>query len=206
MRPDGGGVPLGALRRISPEFRRPRRISPGLRRSRSAHFGSGWVWLVSHRDRLRIPTTSDAELPLGTATPRCSAPTSGSMRTTSTTTTSGRVISRPSSIILRTGSSHERSGATRRRALRSCGVCVDSMRPNIRVSFPLLIAVPLLLANAPSRASHQPPGCGCAPTAELTALRDRIAAAPDRAAAQEMAVAFVERARSVVAKLGWASS
>lgn len=77
---------------------------------------------------------------------------------------------------------------------------------NMRRISPLLIAVSLLLANVPARASQQPPGCNCAPTAELTALRDRIAAAPDLAAAQEMAVAPVERARSVVAKLGWASS
>jgi hypothetical protein len=80
------------------------------------------------------------------------------------------------------------------------------MRPNLRAIYSLLIAVSLLLAVAPARASQQPPGCSCAPKAELTALRDRIAEAPDLATAQEMAVAPVERARSVVAKLGWISS
>jgi len=73
------------------------------------------------------------------------------------------------------------------------------------VSF-LLFAVSLLIAGAPARASQQPPSCNCAPTAELTALRDRIAAAPDLATAQEMAIAPVQQARSVVAKLGWISS
>ncbi len=77
---------------------------------------------------------------------------------------------------------------------------------NMRIISLLLISVSLLLAGAPARASQQPPGCGCAPTAELTALRDRIAAAPDLEAAQQMAVAPVERARTVVAKLGWMSS
>ena len=80
------------------------------------------------------------------------------------------------------------------------------MRPKMRgVSF-LLFAVSLLIAGVPARASQQPPGCNCAPTAELTALRDRIAAAPDLATAQEMAIAPVQQARSVVAKLGWISS
>ena len=80
------------------------------------------------------------------------------------------------------------------------------MRPKMRgVSF-LLFAVSLLIAGAPARASQQPPSCNCAPTAELTALRDRIAAAPDLATAQEMAIAPVQQARSVVAKLGWISS
>ena len=79
------------------------------------------------------------------------------------------------------------------------------MRPNMRAVSLLLFSVSLLIAGAPARASQQPPGCNCAPTAELTALRDRIAAAPDLETAQEMAVAPVERARSVVAKLGWIS-
>ena len=79
------------------------------------------------------------------------------------------------------------------------------MRPDVRAVSSLLLAVSLLLAGAPARASQPPPSCNCAPTAELTALRDRIAAAPDLASAQEMAVAPVERARSVVAKLGWIS-
>ena len=30
----------------------------------AGHFGSGWLWLVSRRDRLRITTTPDADLPL----------------------------------------------------------------------------------------------------------------------------------------------
>lgn len=80
------------------------------------------------------------------------------------------------------------------------------MRPKMRGVSSLLFAVSLLLADAPARASQQPPSCNCAPTAELTALRDRIAAAPDLATAQEMAIAPVEGARSVVAKLGWISS
>jgi hypothetical protein len=72
--------------------------------------------------------------------------------------------------------------------------------------FRCILPVALLLASAPTSASQQPPSCGCAPTAELTALRDRIAAAPDLATAQEMAVAPVERARAVVSKLGWMSA
>lgn len=80
------------------------------------------------------------------------------------------------------------------------------MRPNTRVIFPLLISLSMLLVSTPARASQQPPDCNCAPTAELTALRDRIAAEPDLATAQQMAITPVERARSVVAKLGWVSS
>ncbi len=79
------------------------------------------------------------------------------------------------------------------------------MRTNLRWIAPLLLALSLSSASAPARASQQPPSCNCAPIAELTALRDRIAAAPDLATAQEMAVAPVEQARSVVAKLGWVS-
>jgi hypothetical protein len=80
------------------------------------------------------------------------------------------------------------------------------MRPDVRAVSSLVFAVSLLIAGAPARASQPAPSCNCAPTAELTALRDRIAAAPNLATAQEMAVAPVERARSVVAKLSWISS
>jgi Fe-Mn family superoxide dismutase len=65
MRPDGGGQPadplaaaitasLGSFARLRETF-----IALG-----SAHFGSGWIWLVRAGARVRVVTTSNADSPL----------------------------------------------------------------------------------------------------------------------------------------------
>jgi Fe-Mn family superoxide dismutase len=66
MHPDGGGVPEGDLSdAILRKFVSFERFRSDFLDAGVAHFGSGWLWLVSHRDRLRITTTPDADLPLG---------------------------------------------------------------------------------------------------------------------------------------------
>ena len=65
MHPDGGGAPSGALKEaISRNFGGFERFRSDFLEAGAGHFGSGWLWLVSRRDRLRIKTTPDADLPL----------------------------------------------------------------------------------------------------------------------------------------------
>ncbi len=65
MHPDGGGAPEGALNEaIVGNFGSFERLRHEFLEAGAGHFGSGWLWLVSHRDGLRITTTPDADLPL----------------------------------------------------------------------------------------------------------------------------------------------
>ena len=65
MHPDGGGAPEGALNEaIVGNFGSFERLRDEFLEAGAGHFGSGWLWLVSHRDGLRITTTPDADLPL----------------------------------------------------------------------------------------------------------------------------------------------
>jgi Fe-Mn family superoxide dismutase len=65
MHPDGGGAPDGELyEAIVGNFGDFERLRRNFLDAGTAHFGSGWLWLVSHRDTLRITTTPDADLPL----------------------------------------------------------------------------------------------------------------------------------------------
>jgi Fe-Mn family superoxide dismutase len=65
MHPDGGGAPSGPLNEaITRSFGGFERFRSCFLEAGTAHFGSGWLWLVSHRDDLRIATTPDADLPL----------------------------------------------------------------------------------------------------------------------------------------------
>ena len=65
MHPDGGGAPEGELdEAIIANFGDFERLRRNFLDAGTAHFGSGWLWLVSHRDSLRITTTPDADLPL----------------------------------------------------------------------------------------------------------------------------------------------
>ncbi len=65
MHPDGGGAPEGALNEaINKNFGGFERLRREFLEAGAEHFGSGWLWLVSHRDGLRITTTPDADLPL----------------------------------------------------------------------------------------------------------------------------------------------
>jgi Fe-Mn family superoxide dismutase len=65
MKPCGGGRPRG---RLSFTLERDFGSFGGFRRAfleaGEAHFGSGWLWLVSCEGRLRVLTTPDAHLPL----------------------------------------------------------------------------------------------------------------------------------------------
>jgi Fe-Mn family superoxide dismutase len=65
MRPGGGGAPAGALcEAITSRFGSFERLRRELLEAGTSHFGSGWLWLVLHRDKLQITTTHDADLPL----------------------------------------------------------------------------------------------------------------------------------------------
>jgi Fe-Mn family superoxide dismutase len=65
MRPRGGGDPGGplaeALGRSFGDVDGFRRL---FRMEAAEHFGSGWIWLVLDRGRLRVTTTDNAQLPL----------------------------------------------------------------------------------------------------------------------------------------------
>jgi Fe-Mn family superoxide dismutase len=65
MTPRGGGNPRGpvaeALIHSFGDVDGFRRL---FRREAAAHFGSGWIWLVCDRGRLRVTTTDNADLPL----------------------------------------------------------------------------------------------------------------------------------------------
>ena len=65
MQPDGGGAPSGALNgAITRNFGSCEKLRRDFLEAGASHFGSGWLWLVTHRDGLRITTTHDADLPL----------------------------------------------------------------------------------------------------------------------------------------------
>ena len=65
MRPDGGGAPSGGLKQaIIAGFGGDEKLRRDFVKAGAGHFGSGWLWLVSRRGRLRITTTHDADLPL----------------------------------------------------------------------------------------------------------------------------------------------
>jgi len=65
MQPGGCAEPNGALgEAIAGSFGSFDDLRREFVEAGTHHFGSGWVWLVSHRGRLRITTTPDADLPL----------------------------------------------------------------------------------------------------------------------------------------------
>ncbi|MCX5740432.1 MAG: hypothetical protein NTZ61_18420, partial [Proteobacteria bacterium] len=65
MHPDGGGAPEGTLNEaILSNFGSFERLRSDFVEAGTGHFGSGWLWLVSHREGVRITTTHDADLPL----------------------------------------------------------------------------------------------------------------------------------------------
>jgi Fe-Mn family superoxide dismutase len=65
MSPDGGGKPQGAVAHlISAEFGSHAAFCQHFLTAAGELFGSGWVWLVMERDRLRILSTSNAGTPL----------------------------------------------------------------------------------------------------------------------------------------------
>lgn len=65
LRPDGGGKPFGAVARlVDDSFGSHQAFGQAFISAASAHFGSGWAWLVLDGGRLRITTTANAETPL----------------------------------------------------------------------------------------------------------------------------------------------
>ena len=65
MHPDGGGTPEGTLNAaIVDNFGGFEALRRKFLEAGTGHFGSGWLWLVSHREGLRITATPDADLPL----------------------------------------------------------------------------------------------------------------------------------------------
>ena len=65
MRPRGGGAPTGLMGQyIVARFGSYERFAREFRDAGSAHFGSGWLWLVWRAGTLEILTTSNAGTPL----------------------------------------------------------------------------------------------------------------------------------------------
>jgi Fe-Mn family superoxide dismutase len=66
MKPQGGEEPTGALAEaINRDFGSFAQMKTLFKEKATAHFGSGWCWLVQNADKkLEIITTKDAELPL----------------------------------------------------------------------------------------------------------------------------------------------
>jgi Fe-Mn family superoxide dismutase len=65
MTPRGGGDPRGPLAHaLVRSFGDPDGFRRTFRMEAAQLFGSGWVWLVLDRGRLRVTTTDNAELPL----------------------------------------------------------------------------------------------------------------------------------------------
>jgi len=65
MHPDGGGNPSGELASVVDEaFGGIDAFRQAFLEAGEAHFGSGWLWLVSDRGHLGVTTTPDADLPL----------------------------------------------------------------------------------------------------------------------------------------------
>jgi Fe-Mn family superoxide dismutase len=65
MRPRGGGAPSGLMaQHITARFGTYERFTREFRDAASAHFGSGWLWLVWRAGTLQIVATSNAGTPL----------------------------------------------------------------------------------------------------------------------------------------------
>ena len=65
MIPNGGGLPAAPLAEmIQRDFGGMRPFIDEFSKACNQHFGSGWVWLVSHDGVLRIVTTNNADTPL----------------------------------------------------------------------------------------------------------------------------------------------
>jgi superoxide dismutase, Fe-Mn family len=65
MRPHGGGAPSGAVGElIGAQFGGYEPFARELRAAASAHFGSGWLWLVWRAGSLEIVTTGNAATPM----------------------------------------------------------------------------------------------------------------------------------------------
>ncbi len=65
MKPNGGGAPTGELAdKINAAFGSLEGFAEAFKKEATAHFGSGWAWLVAKGDTLAIISTHDADTPL----------------------------------------------------------------------------------------------------------------------------------------------
>jgi len=65
IKPKGGGKPKGELKKkIEKTFGSYKAFQREIQASAKNLFGSGWVWLVMDKDKLRIVTTSNADTPV----------------------------------------------------------------------------------------------------------------------------------------------
>ncbi len=65
LAPKGGGVPTGALKiKVEASFGTVEACKKELAAAAAAQFGSGWVWLVLHGDKLEVVKTGNAGSPL----------------------------------------------------------------------------------------------------------------------------------------------
>lgn len=65
MKPQGGGMPTGKmLEQIIKDFGNFENFCSEFKKAAVSQFGSGWVWLVFHDERLQIVKTSNAETPI----------------------------------------------------------------------------------------------------------------------------------------------
>lgn len=66
MKPGGGGVPEGLIgQKITADFGSYHAFKNKFAATALSQFGSGWVWLVKDKDKLKIIKTSNAETPVG---------------------------------------------------------------------------------------------------------------------------------------------
>ncbi len=64
LRPQNSRGPQGAIAaRIQADFGDPARFAAAFKAAATAHFGSGWAWLICDGGRLRIVTTANADNP-----------------------------------------------------------------------------------------------------------------------------------------------
>lgn len=65
LKPQGGGQPSGELAdAINRDFGSYEKFRDSFAAAAASQFGSGWAWLVSEGNTLKITTTSNADLPL----------------------------------------------------------------------------------------------------------------------------------------------
>ncbi len=65
MKPGGGGEPTGEIAdRLAEEFGSYEEFAEAFISAATTQFGSGWVWLVLHGEKLEILKTSNADTPI----------------------------------------------------------------------------------------------------------------------------------------------
>ncbi|MBA8667075.1 superoxide dismutase [Holosporaceae bacterium 'Namur'] len=65
MKKDGGGLPSQTLQdKINKDFGSMEKFTEEFKNAAITQFGSGWAWLISDKDKLKVIKTANAELPM----------------------------------------------------------------------------------------------------------------------------------------------